>query len=241
MYKPQPGGGMVFAEKIVGSDGQSTFARQPADDEPFTFWLRLNNPALLDYTAPFVQKKGAEAPQASGSAARPGAVAATTVPTPESVAPNKELPNFSGRGRLLYFDNLSAISIPQPNAPPGPPPVLRLTAGDFVGLPEFASRGPTPFNFTPVSGSTAVDFAPLTPTGSPVLTIDVPAASPRISAQVPDNAYRMKQVPSNQNELIFLTSEQVDASVFGVIRIFNSVQLPVLSQNRHYTVVFAEA
>ena len=235
MYKAQPGGGMVFAEKVVGPDGQSSFARQPLADEPFTFLLRLNNPALLDYTAPFTKKKDPIVGPPSNMVARPGAVAVAA--TAGATVPNNSLPSFSGRGRLLYFDNLSAVSIPQPNAPP----LLRLTAGEFVGLPEFASRGPTPFAFAPASGAAAVEFSPLTPAGTPIVALDIPAQSQRFTAKVADNAYRMKQVPGNQSELIYLTGEQLDSSVFGVIRIFNTATLPALDQNRHYTVVFAEA
>ena len=225
---------MVFAEKTIGPDGQSTFARKPGADEPFTFLLRLNNPALMNYTVPFAKKAGVTQPSGN-MRVRGGAVA--EVGQDSAIIPNNDLPSFSGRGRLLYFDNLLAVSIPQPNAPP----LLRITAGDFVGLPELASRGPTPFNFAPVKGSTAVEFSPLVPSGTPVVMLDIPAQSQSFVAKVPDNAYRMKQMPGNQSELIFLTDEQLDSSVFGIVRIFNLSALPVLDQNRRYTVVFAEA
>ena len=240
MYKAQQGGGMVFAEKIIGPDGLSSFARQPVADEPFTFLLRLNNPALLNYTAPFAKKEEAVAPVSGNSRVRSG----STMGTAQSLAtvvPNNNLPLFSGRSRMLYFDNLAAVSIPQPNAPPDAPPLLRLTAGEFAGVPEFASRGPTPFAFAPASGAAAVEFSPMTPAGTPIVTLDIPAQSQRFTADLADNAYRMKQVPGNQSELIYLTREQMDGSVFGVIQIFNLATLPVLNQNRHYTVVFAEA
>ncbi len=238
MYKAQPGGGIVFAEKIVGPDGQSSFARQPLADEPFTFLLRLNNPALLNYTAPFAKKKALMVGPPSNMVARPGAIAVAAAS--EATVPNSDLPSFSGRSRLLYFDNLSAVSIPQPNAPPDAPPLLRLTAGEFAGLPEFASRGPTLFAFAPVSGG-AVEFSPLTPSGTPIVALDILPQSQRFTAELADNAYRMKQVPGNKSELIYLTGEQLDSSVFGVIRIFNTATLPALDQNRRYTVAFAEA
>jgi hypothetical protein len=239
MFKSLPEGGMVFAEKIISPDGQSTFARQPITDEPFTFLIRLNNPALLNYTVPFAKKAGTAAAPSGNIGARGGAAAeASPVPT---VVPNNGLPSFSGRGRLLYFDNLLAVPIPQPNTPPGEPPLLRMTAGDFVGLPELASRGPTPFNFAPIKGSTAIEFTPLVPTSTPVVILDIPAQSQSFVAKVPDNAYRMKQLPGDQSELIFLTGEPLDSSVFGIVRIFNLAALPVLDQNRRYTVVFAEA
>ncbi|HND90121.1 MAG TPA: hypothetical protein PK971_17435, partial [Saprospiraceae bacterium] len=52
IFKPQPDGAQVFAEKIVGPDGEASFARLPADNEGFTFYLTLLNPALLGYTLP---------------------------------------------------------------------------------------------------------------------------------------------------------------------------------------------
>jgi len=257
VFKAQPDGGLVLGEKIIGSDGLGDFVRQPAADEPFTFLLRLNNPALLHRTAPFAVKTeeaaavGASAataamfrPGARPRSLRPGSALETGPSTDTPIvaaaaapAVNDPLPAFSGRGRLLYFDNLSAVAIPQPNAPP----LLPLTAGDFVGLPEFASRGPTPFAYTLPAGGTAVEFVPLVPGGASAVAFSPLPSSRAIRAELPDNAYRMRQVPGNHTEVIYLTGEHLDASVFGIVRIFNTAQLPVLEQNRRYSVVFAEA
>jgi hypothetical protein len=258
VFKAQPDGGLILGEKVISADGSEDFVRQPAADEPFTFLLRLNNPALLLRTAPFAVKNEAAtaAPSAAAAAAtfRPGAraqslrtgsvsetapsvaVASASVP-----AAGDPLPAFSGRGRLLYFDNLAAVAIPQPNAPPDALPLLRLTAGDFAGLPEFASRGPTPFAYALPAGASSVEFEPLVPSGAPTVTLSPPPTSRAIRVELPDNAYRMRPLPGTQTEVIYLTGEQLDASVFGLVRIFNTAQLPVLEQNRRYTVVFAEA
>lgn len=257
VFKAQPDGGLILGEKVIGADGSEDFVRQAAADEPFTFLLRLNNPALLLRTAPFAAQTEAAASAPSVAAAatfRPGAraqslragsvsetAASVAVASASVPAAGDPLPAFSGRGRLLYFNNLAAVAIPQPNAPPDAPLLLRLTAGDFVGLPEFASRGPTPFAYSLPAGTSSVEFVPLVPSGAPAVILSPPPTSRAIRAELSDNAYRMRQVPGNQTEVIYLTGEQLDASVFGIVRIFNTAQLPVLAKNRRYTVVFAEA
>lgn len=243
IFKEQADGARIFAEQVVSPDGEATYARQPIEDEAFTFYLRLLNPALLGYTAPYMQA-GANpaAPTAAAAAAldmRARAMMAKSTSI-EKPIPNSALPPFSGVSRLLYFDNLSAVSIPQPNAPPDAPPLLRITAGAFVDTPEFASRGPTPFTLRHKPGSKQAEFTPASPSSTGARLFDIAPTAQSLTVTLPPNLYRLRQIPGDDIENIYLSDERLDSTIFGIIRIFNTSTLPTLSAQRHYSAVFAE-
>ncbi|HND87913.1 MAG TPA: hypothetical protein PK971_06290, partial [Saprospiraceae bacterium] len=194
------------------------------------------NPALLGYTLPYMKAGGGGT--ASGPAAlnmRARALIAESVAA-EKPTPNSALPEFSGVSRLLYFDNLSAISIPQPNAPP----LFRLTAGEFVDVPEFASRAPTRFTLRHKPGSKQAEFSPASPSAAVARLFDIAPAAQSLTVELPPNLYRLRQIPSDDSEKIYLSDERFDGTVFGIVRIFNTPALPILSTLRHYSAVFAE-
>lgn len=126
--------------------------------------------------------------------------------------PTSSFPAFSGRARLLYFDNLNPV-----NAGPN---TFLLTAGNSVSFPDFASRIPTSFIFRPTSTTvTQVEMASRSPGGlSKVYSIDTTTKSAEIT--LPENAYRLTQQPVNQSEIVYLTNEQLPPSALGVARIF---------------------
>lgn len=237
IFKTQPDGARVFAEQVIAPDGQASFARSPLDGEAFTFLIRLNNTSLLNNTAPYM-KSGAAASRVlpAGPVNMRSRAMAIEEQGKETAIPNTALPSFSGRSRLLYLDNLSTVAIPQPNAPP----LLRLTAGEFVDIPEFASRGPTTFTLSPKAGSKQVEFTPLTPDKSPVMLFDVAEGASRVNIDLPANGYRLRQIPGNHTEVMYLGDEQIDSSTLGVIRIFQWPDLPILDTYRRYSVQFAE-
>jgi hypothetical protein len=53
VFRPQTGGGLVFAEKPIAPDGSATLRGRPWDQEGFTFFLCLSKPNLLAETRPY--------------------------------------------------------------------------------------------------------------------------------------------------------------------------------------------
>lgn len=202
--RPQENGILVFAEKVLDKAGQSFTKAKPSDNEAFTFLLKINQPALLFDTKPFSEGGG----------------------------PNPDLPAFSGRGRIFYFDNLNTSTQPDGS--------LRITAGDFANTAEMASRTPLPFTFSSPD-TTQVELSSLAP-GSPASqTFDLNSKTKSVVLDLPESAYRFVQKPANQSETIYMTTERLNGEVFGVVRIFNSAALPALGQFRRYKALFAKA
>ena len=122
------------------------------------------------------------------------------------------LPAFSGRSRLLYFNNLNAVSTGTDQ--------FSLSAGSAVGLPEFGSRMPTVFIFQATSSSvTQVKMDALIPGGT---SQSFPVNSKTRSAAInlPENGYRLTQQPGGAAETLFLTNTALPANSLGVLRIF---------------------
>ncbi|HRI58534.1 MAG TPA: hypothetical protein PK228_02390 [Saprospiraceae bacterium] len=202
--KQQANGIMVFAEKVIDEKGQAFIKSNPLKNEAFTFLLKLNNPGLLFETQPFVSGGGA----------------------------NPDLPAFTGRGRVFYFDNLHPVTQPDGS--------LLMTAGNFADIAELASRAPLPFSFASAD-TTKVEVTPLTSGNATAQTFELDTKTKSVVLDLPENAYRFVQLPANRSETIFMTNEMLNSDVFGVVRIFNSTALPTLGQYRPYKALFAKA
>ena len=150
----------------------------------------------------------------------------------QTVTPNASLPAYSGHSRLLYFDNRAPVTSSDGT--------LHLTAGEFADVTEFASRAPSPFNYTASQAdSTQVEATALLPGNSAVQTFSLNPQTRTARLDLIENAYRLVQKPSNKAEIVCLTSEEVAGNTLGLIRIFNTSQLP-WNQSRRYRVVWAK-
>ncbi|MCY7327046.1 MAG: hypothetical protein LH618_00695 [Saprospiraceae bacterium] len=205
VFKPYAGsgGGTLYAEKIVEPDGATILRSKPKQNEGFTFVLRLTEPALVRQTKPFMRSPtGLE-------------IAAEPDPAKKNLPrPNENLPSYSGRARLLYFDNLK-IAV-------GTGPFL-LSANNAVEFTEFASRMPTHFMFTattPGISQLKMDSADPAATST---AFPLPALTKSAEIKLPENGYRLTQQPLAGSETLFLTDETLHPDTLGVVRIFQPV------------------
>lgn len=187
VFKSQPGSCKVFGEKVFDQDGNATLRSIPAIAEGFTFYLMLNNPALLNQTKPYVLQ------------------------SKPVVIPNPNLPAYSGRSRLLYFDNLNPV--PQSGGE------FSLCAG-AVDLAQFASSAPTAFTFNkPKVGVKTLKFKALSPLSTDTSFLINPETN-STPIELPENAYILEQNPGGHSETIVLHAELVTGNVLGIVRIF---------------------
>ncbi len=194
------GGGTVHAEKVFASDGTAKLRVRPAQDEGFSFLIRLTDNALLNQTKPFMRP-----PTQAEMDAEPDPL------KKNNPKPNETLPPFSGRARLLYFDNLKAVQVGG---------TFPLTAGNTVSIADFGSRFPTAFTFMPVQTTvTQVGIKAYSP-GSTVQNFTITSKGMGVEIKLPENGYHFMQQPSNQSETLFLSSETLPADLLGVVRIF---------------------
>jgi hypothetical protein len=213
--KPMPNGIRVFGEKIIREDGSSFYRQAPEDISVLTFLVRLNDHAILEETSPFVLKR-------------------------EPLEPNEDLPAFSGKSRLLYFDNLSVNVQPLPDDGE----ILVLTKGEYVGEPEFASQAVSPFlmklSKKDITDVVATSIGP----GDKVKEekIKVPSGSQSVFLELEENAWQITPKPDGEQEqeIIYLSSKPFPEKVFGIIRIFNTETHP-LTEFRRFQALFARA
>ncbi|MBK6997714.1 MAG: hypothetical protein IPH31_23570 [Lewinellaceae bacterium] len=203
VFRPNTAGGegTLYAEKIFGTDGTAKLRVRPAQNEGFSFIIRLTDPSLLTQTKPYV-------------------------PTPSN------LPSFSGRARMLYFDNF--------NASPVGANTFSLTAGNAVGHPEFASRAPIPFTFsTPTPAVSGLELKPLAP-GSASINFPINDKTLSVEINLPENGYKCTQQPGGQAETLYLTNEVLPANALGIVRIFQPPNAD-WEPFKHYQIMFDKA
>jgi len=223
--KPQTGGIVVFAEKIVRANGESFFKKRPEINEVFSFYITLNQPSVLNETTPFVLRLPVD----------PSETQPAMPPQKPKVIPNESLPTYSGQSRLMYFDNLNPKAIELPDKTQS----FQLTVSEFADKSEFASRAVTPYLLQMTSSDvkkvTASSIGPIT--GLPY-SIEIKNNAQSVLLDWPEGAWRLQQEPTGKPETVFLTSRPLPSTVFGVVRIFNTESMP-LNQPRNYQAVFA--
>lgn len=211
VFRPTGWGWTALGEKTYSDDGSAVLRAKPGAGEGFTFLLRLRNTGLFNETKPYM------------------------VRIDGTVKPNPTLPSFSGRARLLYFDNLNPVGMP----PPAPANHFWLSAGP-ADVEQLASRAPTPFPFaTPKPGVTGVDVTPLAPAGA-TKTYPLNPSSHSVVLDLPENGYRIVQQPVNQSEILFLTSEIPPADAIGIVRIFEHPGSGGWEPHRCYQILFGQ-
>jgi len=145
-----------------------------------------------------------------------------------------DLPPFSGRTRLLYFDNLTTTPPTGDN--------LRLTGDEFIHSTDLASGGPTSFQYlAPLAQITSVELQAITPENPPAKSFSIKPPARAVGLEVAEGAYRMTPKPGGTAETLFLTPERLTGKTIGCIRIFNTSALPMSDTFRKYLAVFASA
>lgn len=195
----------VYGEKVFDSGGSAKLRASISKEDGLTFLLRLTNPTLLNETKPYV------------------------LDSAPVVVPNTNLPEYSGRTRILYFDNL--------NPTPLPGDVLKLTP-NTVDEQQMGSSAPVFFDFTNIKpGATALQVTSLAPAGA-AQTFTISPGARSIKVDLPENAYAFEQNPSGFSEKIFLSPEPVESNVIGVVRIFQPVGGAWEDFHRRYQILF---
>lgn len=190
VFKAQPGVCTIYGEKVFEANGNASLRYLPDAEESFTFFLNLSNAAILNETKPYVL------------ASKP------------VVVPKSDLPAFSGRSRVLYFDNI--------NPSPQSGGEFSLSTGR-VDVDQFASVAPISFSFNKAApGVSTLKFTALTPTAT---IAQFAVNQPMQTAQVTlgENAYHLEQVPGGPSETMVIMAENLAGKALGVVRIFQPV------------------
>jgi len=146
-------------------------------------------------------------------------------------AKNADLPSFSGRARLLYFDNLHAVA---DNFG-----AYQLSKINAVEAGDLGSRVPAHFMYRPSENQTLkVEMNPLAPNGIPY-SFNVNPKTETVEIQLPENGYQLTQKPSGKTETLYLTDETLPVNTIGVLRIFKPPGAD-WEPNKQYRITFRE-
>lgn len=143
------------------------------------------------------------------------------------------LPLASGLSRLFFFDNLSPTDLGSDK--------FRLTVTPKATASNMASRVPLNFLYKASNAqSQSVEVRPLV-SGSPVGSqVNFNPVSRDVYLQLEARTYQLTPKPVGTQETIVAVSEQTDSKIFGIVRIFNTITLPILEKHRKYNVQFAK-
>lgn len=205
--KPIAGGIMVFGEKTIRPDGTDFVRVSPRADEVFTFYLQLKRPAILDRTKPF------------------------------AINGNSNLPNYSGRARIVYLNDQSITT--ELNAEGDT--IHRLTPDSHISVADLGSRGQTPFLFqTEDAARRKVVASPIISGSSAPQTFEVPADNRSVELKLAENAWDIEQQPQGSAELMYLSERPLPSDVFGIIQIINTGEW-IHGEFRRYQALFDRA
>jgi len=206
IFKQVTGGAKVFIEKIYEPDGVARPRHELTDTVALDFLVRINNPGLLLTTKPFAAPAGDPPPQ---------------------------LPVFSGRRRMLYFDNRAESSSGAGE--------IDLTMNGEVRVENLASLAPVPFSFP-------VGFPTLQQLEARQMIASGPAGTSRnysLNAQkntavldLPEGPWKVTPQSGN-SEIIYLDSSLMYENFLAIIRIFKSPGLGWDAQKK-YKLLFSK-
>lgn len=189
VFKQTRGEAKVYVEKIYEADGIARPRHDLKETVALDFLLRLTNPDLLRITKPFAAPAGDQPPQ---------------------------LPAFSGRRRILYFDNRTESSSGAIE--------IDLTMNGEVRVDNLASLAPVPFTFP-------AGFPALQQLEARQMIASGPAGTSQnysLSAQKPVAILELPPGPwritpqSGNSETIYLDSGLMYENFLALIRIFKT-------------------
>jgi hypothetical protein len=214
MTKPIPGGIMVFAEKTIGQDGTAFFRTTPLAQEGFTFYLLLNQPAILNDTQPFSLSENGQ------------------------IKPNANLPKHNGQGQIIYLNNLASVEVTLADGTT----INRLSPGEYIDTTAFGSRSVTPFLFrTEDASRNKIVATPAHAEGPQTAKTFALAANERsVVLDLPSSAWQIEQLPQGSSELMYFTERPLPPNVFGIIEIFNADEW-MTNQYRRFQALFERA
>lgn len=143
------------------------------------------------------------------------------------------LPFTSGLSRLFFFDNLAPVSVGTEE--------YRLTAAPAASANDLAGRVPANFFYKASHAQTkSIEITALS-AGTPT-AVQHPLHSVSRSVYLPlsEKTYRLTPKPAGPQETIVAVAERTDPKILGIVRIFNTPALPILTTNRTYHISFAK-
>lgn len=150
--------------------------------------------------------------------------------TPPYDSGSAPLPLYSGRTRLLYFDNLDDAN--QPDR-------LLLSREDKVTKRDFGSLVPNNFRIQAAGPSvTRIDFTEIKPGGAVVCSAQFSPEQRTALVDLPSGAFHLVTTPANGQEVLLADAELLDEKAIGIIRIYKDEHLNY-DASVNYTIPFA--
>lgn len=152
--------------------------------------------------------------------------------TPPYDTGSDPLPAFSGRARVLYFDNLNEAN--QPDR-------LVLSRDDKVNKEDLGSIAPNKFRIEARDPlTTQIDFAELRPDGSVVYSAHFSPDQRSALIDLPSGAFRLIPTPANGKEVLLADTELMGNKAIGIIRIYKDENIDY-NASVNYTIPFTAA
>jgi hypothetical protein len=106
---------------------------------------------------------------------------------------------------------------------------------------DLAGRIPVNFLYKATDAQTkSIEVKPLS-SGSPVVTqYNLSALTQDVYLELEEGTLRFTPKPAGPSEIVVTVAERADPKTLGIVRIFNTLNLPVLDKNRNYHIPFAQ-
>ncbi len=200
IFKKSENGGTIISEKRINDDQTVETVFRINTLTAFNFILQLKNSLLFSHIDPY------------------------------SNDPEAELPEYFGRRRFFYFDNLNeSLEIDQTIIPISEvSPTVEMNEMDIAvnstaGSDDLASLVENEFTYTKRNGVTDLVFSPVRPIPNDNITFNLSATKPAANVALATGAYEFEQVGSgNPKETIYAGSEFLGESSFAIIQVYKN-------------------
>jgi hypothetical protein len=150
--------------------------------------------------------------------------------TPPYDQGSSPLPAFSGRARVMYFDNLDDLNQPDRTV---------LSKLEKVGKEDLASIAPNKFRLQAGDINTSqIDFTEIVPGGSLVQTVNFSPEQRSALVELPSSPFRLNYTPPNRTEYLYTDKNLLGNNAVGVIRIYKD-ELMDYNTPVNYTIRFS--
>jgi len=202
LFKQNQNGGYIISEKKITQSDELNVLRKIDELTSFTFMLVLKNQNLFSSLSPF------------------------------SVAETDFLPDFIGRRRLLYFDNLDGNQNVDDNLTPFPNNPINnlaffsapLASSGYVSEQDLGSLVPNEFSYTKEPEIDEINISPLHPGDLQPQAYSFEGGNTKVKISLQQSGYVFQRsgAGGSSNEIVFAGSELIPNSLLGVIQIYKN-------------------
>jgi len=190
IFKSTENGAMIISEKHIISESNCEAVWKLNQTKAFTFILVLKDLMLFPNISPY------------------------------SSNPEDKLPDYYGKTRILYFDNLD-MDNKIDNLTNPTTKSLNIAKNETVGIEDLASVIPNKLAFRKTNGISQVNLKPVKPGSNQNLEFQLTDQKPIANVSLETGAYELELIGSGKpKETIFVGSELSGSSVFGIIQIY---------------------